>query len=72
MKNPAQRLGTKDGVWEVLAHPWFADLDQNKVFNKVLEPEFKPELSNDPTDVSHFDEALTGQEAILTVVNPSA
>jgi len=26
-KNHSKRLGTKNDVHEVLAHPWFADID---------------------------------------------
>ena len=26
-KNPKERLGAKDDIKEVAAHPWFADLD---------------------------------------------
>jgi len=30
-KNPANRLGTKGGIEEVLAHPWFAEEDVEKI-----------------------------------------
>lgn len=30
-KDPAKRLGTKNGIKEVLAHPWFDVLDKDKI-----------------------------------------
>ena len=36
-KNPAIRLGTRGGLEEVLAHPWFAELDHEKMLDKCIE-----------------------------------
>ncbi len=35
-KDPQTRLGTKGGVEEVLAHPFFADLDFSVILSKDL------------------------------------
>jgi hypothetical protein len=40
---------------EILAHPWFADIDVDSVLTKKIDPEFKPKLSKDVFDVSNFD-----------------
>lgn len=44
-KNPAERLGTKNDIQEILAHPWFADIDIDALLSRQIEPEFKPKLS---------------------------
>lgn len=63
------RLGTKDGVREVLQHPWFDGIDIEKVLEKSIESPFKPKLSKDVLDVSNFDAAFTQEEAIVSVIN---
>jgi len=52
MKDPKERLGTNGEVEEIMAHPWFADIDFNALLRKELEPPFIPELSDDLSDVS--------------------
>ena len=67
-KNPAIRLGTRGGLEEVLAHPWFAELDHEKMLDKCIEAPVKPQLSADVLDVSNFDQAFTGEEALVSSV----
>lgn len=39
LKREAQeRLGAKGGFDEIRRHPWFKDVDWNKVYNKQLGP----------------------------------
>lgn len=33
-KDPKKRLGSKKDVKDILAHPWFFDIDQKKLANK--------------------------------------
>jgi len=54
-KNPANRLGTKGGIEEVLAHPWFAEEDVEKILAQTQQAPVKPTLSSDIFDVSNFD-----------------
>ena len=70
-KDPTARLGTKKGVEEITQHPWFSDIDMDKLVKCKISPPFKPECSADPLDVSHFDEMFTAEEAIVSVVKPS-
>jgi serum/glucocorticoid-regulated kinase 2 len=49
-KDPAKRLGTKGGLKEVLAHPWFDCLDKDKIVKKLVEAPMKPVLSKDVLD----------------------
>ena len=41
-KNPDTRIGAKGDIEEILAHPWFADLDRNKLLAKKVDPPFVP------------------------------
>ena len=68
-KNAATRLGTRGGIEEVLAHPWLDAIDAERIFEKTIEAPVKPSLSSDPLDVSNFDTAFTGEEAIVSVIN---
>jgi hypothetical protein len=54
-KDPANRLGTREGLDEILKHPWLATLDVDLLVEKKIEPPFKPKLSADLLDVSNFD-----------------
>ena len=58
-KNPDERLGARDDLDEVLAHPWFAGVDIDKLYKKEITPDYVPELSPDRFDVSNFDEEFT-------------
>ncbi len=54
-KDPADRLGTEGGVDEIKTHPWFSDIDWDRMLKKEIEPPFIPELTDDTDDVSNFD-----------------
>ena len=41
-KDRKQRLGQKNDVEEVLGHPFFKDVDREKLLSKQIEPPFKP------------------------------
>lgn len=41
-RNPKERIGSKGDAKEVLAHPFFADLDLDKVLKRDIEAEYKP------------------------------
>jgi serine/threonine protein kinase len=51
-KNRKKRLGAKGDANEILAHPFFAGIDLQKLLNKELEPPYKPEISD---DLKYFD-----------------
>ena len=52
-KDPRKRFNKLE---EILAHPWFADLDAEKMTNKELKAPYVPKLSDNPLDVSCFDQ----------------
>lgn len=71
-KKPDERLGSQGGLDEILNHPWFKDLDPQKMLKKEYTPEFKPKVSKDIFDVSQFDKMFTSEEAIHSVLPQSA
>ena len=44
---------------EVLQHVWFRDINIDAIKSKKMQAEYVPVLSNDPMDVSNFDEEFT-------------
>ena len=71
-RDPSKRLGSNGGPDEILNHPWFSDIDQEAILAKKIEPEFKPELSDDVCDVSQFDAYFTNEEVAESVVPAKA
>jgi hypothetical protein len=43
-KNQKMRLGNNGGVHEILAHPWFADIDLKKLEAQKIDPPLKPDV----------------------------
>lgn len=58
-KDPKKRLGYERGIDEIISHPWFKEIDLDKLLNKELDAPFKPKLGDDMTDVSYFDKEFT-------------
>ena len=54
-KNPAQRLGNKNDVHEVLAHPWFADINIEDIEAEKIEPPLKPDVKSGQVDFKYFN-----------------
>jgi hypothetical protein len=40
---------------EVLSHPFFKDINFEKLLKKEIEPEFKPVVTPGTLDLTHFD-----------------
>lgn len=47
-----------EGVEELKRHPFFASIDWNKLYNKEIEPPFKPAVSK-ADDTFYFDQEFT-------------
>lgn len=67
-KTPGDRLGSQGDIEEILAHPWFRDIDLEKLQSRQITPDFKPKLSKDVLDVSNFDKMFTSDEAAHSVL----
>lgn len=68
-RDPALRLGTKGGD-EVKGHPWFADVQWDKLIRKEIEPPFKPKVRS-TDDTSQIDPQFTRERAIDSVAETS-
>ena len=51
-----------------MKHPWFADIDMDKLLKCKIEPPFKPTLTSNQLDVSNFDKMFTSDEAKDSVI----
>lgn len=63
-------MGTRDGICEILAHSWLADIDHDKLLKMKIEAPFKPTLSSNALDVTNFDKTFTNEEAVVSVIQP--
>eukprot|EP00003_Mantamonas_plastica_P010729 TRINITY_DN201_c0_g1_i1.p2 TRINITY_DN201_c0_g1~~TRINITY_DN201_c0_g1_i1.p2 ORF type:complete len:289 (-),score=107.14 TRINITY_DN201_c0_g1_i1:1420-2286(-) len=70
-RNPDSRLGSgPSDAEELKTHPFFDSLDWETVYNREMEPEFKPELESS-TDVGNFDPMFTSEVATDSLVEDS-
>ncbi|KAI0237557.1 RAC-gamma serine/threonine-protein kinase [Lamellibrachia satsuma] len=66
IKTPEKRLGGgEDDVNEIKRHPFFVSINWTNLFNKQLEPPFKPQVTSE-TDTRYFDEQFTREQVHLT------
>lgn len=69
VRDPEKRLGTNGGA-EVKNHPWFGDIDWDKLVRKEIDPPFKPKVKS-VEDTSQIDPTFTREKAIDSVPDPS-
>lgn len=67
-KNRKKRLGATDDVKEILAHPFFKDLDINQLMQKTIKPKYMPEINDG--ELQFFDPRLVNQGEIEMSVVP--
>lgn len=71
-RNPEARLGSSDkDVEEIRTHPFFSDIDWEKLLRREIEPIFKPKVKEVEGDVSNFDEQFTKEPVVDSVVPDS-
>jgi len=68
-RDPEKRLGSHGGT-EVKHHPWFGDIDWDKLVRKEIDPPFKPKVKS-ADDTSQIDPTFTRERAIDSVPDPS-
>ena len=66
-KDPKDRLGSKGGVKEILAHPWFNDIIEDEIINKKKKSPYIPEVKE---NLFYFDPMLTAAKNITDSVLP--
>jgi hypothetical protein len=58
-RDPQKRLGSVEDAKEIKAHPFFKEIDWAQLFQKKLEPPFKPQVRKEGLDASNFDAEFT-------------
>ena len=63
-KDPEARLGSKNGLSEILKHEWLADFDVDALERKELDIDIseKPNLSDDPLDLKYFTQQFKEED----------
>jgi len=70
-RDPDKRLGSsKEGAAEVKRHPFFKDIDWEKLEKKDIEAPFKPKVK-DVMDISQIDTAFTAEKPMDSFVENS-
>ena len=65
-RNPKHRLGATNDARELMAHPFFRDIDWDMLKKKQIPPPYKPHVSSED-DTSTFDpEFTTASTSVLT------
>ncbi|OJD27713.1 AGC/AKT protein kinase [Blastomyces percursus] len=70
-RNPKHRLGATDDAKELMAHPFFHDVDWDALAKKNVAPPFKPKLKS-VMDTSYFDPEFTTALDQATSLNARA
>lgn len=68
-KDPMDRLGANNED-EIFNHPFFEGISMTDLLDKKIEIPWKPKLKNE-YDVSFFYEEFTGEEALISIEDPS-
>lgn len=68
-KDRTQRLGSKGGEKEVLAHPWFKDIDRAKLEKYLVVPPFKP--VHEEGNLTQFFNSKDSAQAMSDTVLPA-
>ncbi len=74
-RNPTKRLGNRPGdndVEAVKAHPFFAGIDWERLYQRAVPPPWKPHIKEAVTDTSNFDREFTSEAVVDSVASASA
>jgi serum/glucocorticoid-regulated kinase 2 len=63
VKDPKKRLGAAHDFDDMKKHPWFNDINWDKLAKKEIDTPFKPQVQGDKW-LANFDEEFTQEEAI--------
>jgi serine/threonine protein kinase len=68
-KNRTKRIGCgPNGIKEILAHPFFSELDIDAMMNKKLKPDYMPDINEG--ELKFFDQKLVNAESVDISVIP--
>jgi len=69
-RDPKKRLGSKDDVNDIKAHPFFKTISWEKMMKKEIDPPYKPKTKSS-TDTNNFDSTFTSEPVVDSMVAPS-
>jgi len=71
-RDPKKRLGSKDDVNDLKAHPFFKPISWDKMMKKEIDPPYKPKVKGGKeSDPINFDPTFTAEPVVDSVVQPS-
>jgi serine/threonine protein kinase len=70
-RDPKKRLGSREDVEDVKAHPFFEDIDFDKMMKKEIDPPYQPKVKG-ADDTSNFDNTFTSEPVVDSVVAASS
>lgn len=67
-KDPKKRMGSGGDFDDIKKHAWFKDIDWDKLYNKKIEPPFKPKVSGEKW-MDNFDQEFVqeGKNILLFI-----
>jgi len=68
-RDPEKRLGSNGGQ-DIKVHPWFAEIDWEKLIRKEIEPPFKPKVQG-IEDISQIDKVFIAEPPVDSVPDQS-
>jgi len=66
-RDPLKRLGTRTCAADIRAHAFYRGLDWDRLYNRQIQPPFKPKVKN-AADVSQIDPVFTQEQAVDSLV----
>jgi len=69
-RDPTKRLGTKGDFEEIKSHPFFKDVDWEKLMRKEIPSGYVPKVKG-KADTTNFDDTFTAEPAVDTMVPES-
>lgn len=70
-RDPKKRLGSGNDLEDLKSHKFFQTLDWEKLYNKQIDPLYKPRVKN-AADTSNFDNTFTSEPVVDSVSQDSA
>lgn len=71
-RDPVKRLASgPDDVNEIMRHPFFKDMKQDKLLRKEIDPPYKPKVKEGKDDTSNFDTQFTDEPAVDSFIPDS-
>jgi len=68
VKNPRLRIGSTNGITEILEHPFFSSINKNLILDKKIKQKFIPHFDKD-LGLNNFDKEITDLTIQMTKIS---